>query len=1046
MKSINSVVRFSPRKVQRVCTMLRLPQCTAAAEVPPLQQLLNRSASGGSSNGAAGSSSGTSWSDVVPGTCDEHPVLLCSDRGRQNLFSITSLSPIEATLLFSLRGGDQQHGKSSTAAGPHGAGDTIHSFFLMPHQKVAVVVTSQGRVCAIELTTSRLVGECALRQFVSSVNMIASLHHDARYLTFELLVATFDDESKIGEALLLDIHLSGSTCGTDRGVQAAIRSSSGGGMNRSFETGPTSLAARFSVQNLFRIRGRISAFAVRRRRSCAGTNPSATLVVRDVFSVSASGNVDVWCVEEQADRTAAYGSLELDASHGSPSLGKGAALVVCSNHVRDGEEDAAGDGEGNATLWIGTSRGDTVVFTLPSSTAIDEASNARGVHHRQNRSTTAVTPNTSTGVASTTVTLSHHRAPVEQISQLSLGRQVWTCCRNGVVAVWDALSMELRGSFEMRDSAPLSSALQVGWVNVQTQLWAIDSLGGITLWDVKEGVEGNLMAAPDRANRSDSKQQPRSSGKQHLRDSVGVDADDYEALVEHLSSLLGEASAASDGRGTSTTAAAAKSAMKREYTVPTTIEEKYPDAVFLPDAVMSLTDCRHMLAQTFADMGWEKRSFNEDVFAVLSALAATRRKGQRAAQVAAALSRLCPAFPLPQELSDPFDQLITSAECVLEEVADKGRLVDPSARNNFSSHNDSSEGGRTPVAARGLGRGGGPMAAVDTSVASSETTPRPAAAMHVYETQLANLDQKLADALRALRAAQEDIGARDDVIHQLEGETTELQRFAESAMAKEKKLHEQLERLEMSSVAAKQSTERSHHDVIKLESEVDRCHHEIESMNDRLQEVESDWSEKLDAANTQLQAKDQLVRELTAYVKQQAFAIEELTGRGDQAHEEMCRLREDVLHYQQRESKGKRLLATANATFDETHRSLRELMDEVRRASSTSLRLSENIGVAQRLDEILQRLEQRFHDARTSVRSNSSSNTSGGEEHHTARANSSMTARRSREHDGGVRTGALNSRKDDSEEGGILARRDVDAETVSGLRRQEGGTVTTQFF
>ena len=121
-------------------------------------------------------------------------------------------------------------------------------------------------------------------------------------------------------------------------------------------------------------------------------------------------------------------------------------------------------------------------------------------------------------------------------------------------------------------------------------------------------------------------------------------------------------------------------------------------------------------------------------------------------------------------------------------------------------------------------------------------------------------------------------------------------------------------------------------------------------------------------------------------------------------------------------------------------------MDEVRRASSTSLRLSENIGVAQRLDEILQRLEQRFHDARTSVRSNSSSNTSGGEEHHTARANSSMTARRSREHDGGVRTGALNSRNDDSEEGGILARRDVDAETVSGLRRQEGGTVTTQFF
>ena len=120
----------------------------------------------------------------------------------------------------------------------------------------------------------------------------------------------------------------------------------------------------------------------------------------------------------------------------------------------------------------------------------------------------------------------------------------------------------------------------------------------------------------------------------------------------------------------------------------------------------------------------------------------------------------------------------------------------------------------------------------------------------------------------------------------------------------------------------------------------------------------------------QLEAKDQLVRELTAYVKQQAASIDDLIERGDQAHEETCRLREEVLKYQQRESKGKRFLMNANSSFHETHGALRGLADDLRR-SRPGGGGDFHQAIIPRLDEIVQGLEQRFHAARAALRDES---------------------------------------------------------------------------
>jgi hypothetical protein len=870
--------------------------------------------------------------------------VLCIDRPRQSLFAVTSLSPIEAFPVFSLA----RYGNTTTS---------FHSFFLVPGQALAVAVTDDGTIFVADVSpavhgvkeppASRIVGECVLRSRVTAaiatassatVSLSSSSSSSSSSSTFSLLLGTLDEETKIGEAVLLDVdfgtpistpHLA---AGRQRSRSASNRSQSQDG-NRA-----GSVSVRFSARNLFRIRGSIAAFAVRCRLGNVQISDATgrdsgkreARLVRDVLSVSSTGNVDVWCVEEGADRTVAYGSLSVDSTmHGSPA-GRLAALVI-----PDGSEE-----NDSASLWVGTSSGDTLVFALPSAAALLEEFSEGSKRTKAG--------NGSMLLSAATVVLSHHRAPVEQIALLSLGSQVWTCCKNGVVAVWDAAAKQLRGSFEMRESAPLLSPLQVGQVDVQTQLWAVDSLGSITLWKVKEGVV--TMPLKRSAALVVSAEQQRSSSSSSLapgRQRPDGAKGPYEALVEYLTSLL---TAAGGGGGDEDSDSAALLLRRQEYTIPSAIEARYPDAVYLPDAIMSLTDCRMMLAQTFADIGWVQRSFNEDVFAVLNELASTRRKGARAKHVAGELARLCPAFPLPPELSDPFDRLITSAECILEEVADKGFLRDPNRPDDTVSVG----GGRTPPAS---GR-----AASNSLESSVDRTPRPAASIHIYETQLATLEQQLAE---CQASSERRVAAKDQLILQLEGEVRELQRYADEAIARERAQQSQLEKLEMARLAARQSSERSIHDAQQRESEIERYRTELAELRVALRESNARAAD----AEEQLAAKDQLVRELTAYVKQQATAIEDLTERGNHVHDDMCRLRDEVLRFQQREAKGRRLLAAANASFDQTHRALREIVDEVHRYHSAAV---DAAFVTQRLGEVLQAIENNFHAARTSVR--------GGEE------------------------------------------------------------------
>lgn len=555
-------------------------------------------------------------------------------------------------------------------------------------------------------------------------------------------------------------------------------------------------------------------------------------------------------------------------------------------------------------MWVGTAGGDVVVAPrLPHMRDSAKASDG----------------------AFRVVVLSHHEEPAESIFQRSAGCRVWTCGRDGVVATWDAATLQLCDGFSMQASSVTSLVAMPA--QLLTQLWGVDSDGSVTAWDVTEPAPEHTSTTTTSRNLADSSKPLSNAGNE------------YEQMVSHLASLL--AVSESD----------ASDAMKRHYVVPTAIEDAYPDAAYLPDAVMSLTDCRFMLAQSFADLGWESKSFNEDLFLVLSNLATKRRMGERAVQVATSLTRLCP-FPLPSSLVDPFDKLITAAECLLEEVADKGVVEDPD-----SHHRRAQSSGKKPSsseAAPSTPEGQRQSRSLDDS-----GTPQPTQSLHVYETQLRALDADLEDVRRTVKDTSVLLSRSEAQCRLLEDENDELRRFLDVFKRKEAQLEDDLERAEKARLGAKKASERSHVDVTRLDEQVSRMRESSAEMEIHLRKSEAS---QLQLAK-ELSAKDDLVQELMVYVKQQGLAIDELTERSKETQEEIEALREDVGLYQSRETKGKRLLAASNWCFDETQNSLREILEDMR-----DERLFDRAALAKRVDDLLAQLQQRISSARSSIR------------------------------------------------------------------------------
>jgi hypothetical protein len=216
--------------------------------------------------------------------------------------------------------------------------------------------------------------------------------------------------------------------------------------------------------------------------------------------------------------------------------------------------------------------------------------------------------------------------------------------------------------------------------------------------------------------------------------------------------------------------------------VPLTVQRAFPDAKFLPEAMMTLLDCKGILTDLFADMGWETRSLSEDVAKLAKHTRRQLRVRKRAHGIAVGLSRLTPSFPLSSTVTDPVEQLITAAECVLEELSEQGVLYDPSSGHARSQLKSPKRTRRTAVNLTDLDDSVGPEAAAVNA--------------HVFETQLKSLQDHL----------RQETGEKRECIQELDRcreENAQLTEQRDCAVKRVTQLESELEKMQKHLLSAK---------------------------------------------------------------------------------------------------------------------------------------------------------------------------------------------------------------------------------------------------
>lgn len=256
-------------------------------------------------------------------------------------------------------------------------------------------------------------------------------------------------------------------------------------------------------------------------------------------------------------------------------------------------------------------------------------------------------------VGDSLVVMKHHAGAVRSLMVMALGKRVWSCCEDGEVAVWSTARRKPCGVFEMQKVALHSIA--AASPQLTTMVWGVDALHGLRCWEVKESTYGHCTTSAPRACLQ---LQPGGGGAAAIDDAERTLHESHHFL-KGLCRMLSEPSAVSDG-----------------LVVPQSVDVLAPEVRYLPDALGSLAECREMIRTAFDACGWESRSLSEDVRRLTTQSQRSHRVKQRAHHLAQRLSSLT-SFPLSDDVDDPLERLVTSAECVLEEVADRGFVADP---------------------------------------------------------------------------------------------------------------------------------------------------------------------------------------------------------------------------------------------------------------------------------------------------------------------------------------------------------------------------------
>lgn len=408
-----------------------------------------------------------------------------------------------------------------------------------------------------------------------------------------------------------------------------------------------------------------------------------------------------------------------------------------------------------------------------------------------------------------------HNGAVRCLMLMSLGQRVWSVSDDGTVVVWLAAQHRPCGVFEMQE-VPIQLLVSAP-PQLRTMVWSLDQTQTLKCWEVKESFTQLDAPTPPVPAQQDSTE--------------------VTQFVSELCELLSATSIPSD---------------TRQLLPPPSVQVLHQDAQYLPEALLSLVECRDVLQQVFTELQWDSSSLTDDVRRLAQHTANISHARNRAGSVAEKLNALTPAFPLPDHLVDPVQRLIMASECLLEEVVAQGYLELPP---NMAT---------TLTAGRGRGattpnhRPNGNGISLDDS-----GTPLPKTqtlSNHIFETQLRTLEAQLQE-------SQREVTMWRDRHEKLERESERLDRLLKKSNTESAKMQQELHHTRRDSSSMKASVSEketqlseasralaaSKLEVLKLEKELETTDRTKKAKVSELQDFSMDLlrqSERLHASST----------------------------------------------------------------------------------------------------------------------------------------------------------------------------------------------------
>ena len=377
-----------------------------------------------------------------------------------------------------------------------------------------------------------------------------------------------------------------------------------------------------------------------------------------IYTVSREGVCDAWSTRDSKDVTAEH--------------------FVRAGHEPRNDIDIALDGPPTAachftspsppttTILVGTERGSLVMLALHGGST----TSCRGVHRGR---------------------VADVRAVPFTVTAVSLGL-------DGATIFWDVAARAPMGlvSLPWADgSLPLVAATLVDashccvfWIqNVRGRVEQVAVRSKPILWLASTSASSMRSDEVTRVNKELATAQAELDELRRQLASVDAQAAEEAACSSDAVSFLKELSTAlSDPE-------AARTKYRGPIAVPPRIRDRAPEAVWIGDAVLSLVDATPVVSRTLHHIGAPSTSFTEDVANVCDALlvatssAKTQRPsltpdGPRAKKLIERLTAELPQFPVPANVKDPLEKLLTLMECRLEvDAMSKREITESAARH-----------------------------------------------------------------------------------------------------------------------------------------------------------------------------------------------------------------------------------------------------------------------------------------------------------------------------------------------------------------------------